>query len=243
LTWLIACERSGIVRDAMIAAGYDAISCDIFPTRIPGPHLQGDVRKYLDRQWSGMIAHPDCTFLTNAGVRWLYKGGKRWIDQDGKRYENEIDPERWRLMEEACAFYLLLHEADHIPVRAIENPIMHEHAAEIIGHRADQFVHPWWFGSPFQKATGLKLINLPLLPKEREKSSYDPPPKQAVWLMAPSDDREELRSRTDVEVARAMAQYWGHLAGAGTPRQWEGVGGMHLSDPGSYKGAKGPNDV
>lgn len=238
MTWLIACERSGIVRDAMIEAGYDAVSCDLFPSRRPGPHIEGDVRKVLERQWSGMIAHPDCTFLTNAGVRWLYKDGKRWLEKDGERFENERDPERWRLMREACEFYLLFCQADHIPVRAVENPIMHEYAAAIIGHRADQFVHPWWFGSPFQKATGLKLYGLPLLPKEREKSSYDPPPKQAVWLMGPSDEREEMRSRTDVQVGRAMAQYWGNLANAGTPRGWTGVGGMHLSDPMSFKGAK-----
>lgn len=229
MTWLIACERSGIVRDAMIAAGYDAISCDLFPSRRPGPHIQGDVRKVLEKNWSGMIAHPDCTFLTNAGVRWLYQGGRK---------ENGRDPERWKNMKEACDFYLLLCNADHIPVRAVENPIMHEYAAEIIGHRADQFVHPWWFGSPFQKATGFKLYNLPKLPKEREKSSYDPAPRQEVWLMGPSDKREELRSRTDLQVGRAMAQYWGHLAGAGTPRGWTGVGGMHLSDPNSFKGAK-----
>lgn len=218
MTWLIACERSGIVRDAMIAAGYDAVSCDLFPSRRPGPHIHGDVRKVLERQWSGMIAHPDCTFLTNAGVRWLYKDGKRWIEQDGARHENERNEERWQLMRAACDFYLLLCDADHIPVRGVENPIMHEHAAEIIGHRADQFVHPWWFGSPFQKATGLRLIGLPPLPKEREKASYDPPPKQEVWLMGPSDDREEMRSRTDAQVARAMAQYWGHIAGAPKPR-------------------------
>lgn len=231
-TWLIACERSGVVRDAMIALGYKAISCDLYPSRRPGPHLQMDVRRVLERQWGGMIAHPDCTFLTNAGVRWLYKGGRK---------ENGPDPDRWRSMEEACEFYNLFCQADHIPLRAVENPIMHEYAADIIGHRADQFVHPWWFGSPFQKATGLRLYGLPKLPREREKSSYDPAPKQEVWLMGPSEDREEKRSKTDDQVGRAMAQYWGHLIGR-PPLSWM-PGGMHLSDPNSFKGAKGPMDT
>jgi len=77
-----------------------------------------------------------------------------------------------------------------------------------MGRRATQYVHPWWFGSPFQKATGLWLTGLQPLPRECRKSSVGEI-KQAVWLMGPSPDREEKRSRTDPQVARAMAQYWG----------------------------------
>ncbi len=194
-TWLIACERSGRIRDAMLAQGHKAISCDTKPTRSPGPHLQCDVREILHWPWPGMIAHPVCRYLTNAGVRWLIER-----------------PERWQLMVEGAEFYKLFSEAHHIPLRAVENPIMHKYAAELIGHRADQFVHPWWFGSPFQKATGFKLYGLPRLPCERAKWSY-PHIEQAVWKMGPSEDREEKRSETDIQVARAVAQYWGPLLG------------------------------
>lgn len=148
-----------------------------------------------------MIAHPVCRIMANSGVRWLYKNGRK---ADG------IEPQRWRDLEIAVAFYRLFCDASHIPLRAVENPIMHEYAASLVGHRADQFVHPWWFGSPFQKATGLKLYGLPLLPQERAKSSYALGEiRQDAWLMGPSDDREEKRSQTDPQVARAMAQYWG----------------------------------
>jgi hypothetical protein len=194
---LVACERSGIVRDALIAAGHNAISCDLHPSRAPGPHLQCDVRRVLHRPWDGMVAHPVCRYLTNAGVRWLHS-----------------DPDRWPLMEKAAAFFRMLDsgpEVQHIPRRAVENPIMHEYAAAIIGRRADQFVHPWWFGSPFQKATGFHLTGLKPLPREYERAWYAGrgiPIKQAVWLMGPSEDREEKRSQTDPQVARAIAQYW-----------------------------------
>lgn len=196
MKWLIACECSGIVRDAFIAAGHQAISCDLKPTQRPGPHLQCDVRQVLHYPWDGMIAHPVCKYLTNAGVRWLHS-----------------DPSRWDHMQRGAAFFRMLDsgkEVRHIPRRAIENPVMHQYAAELIGRRADQFVHPWWFGSPFQKATGFHLTGLRELPQERRKDSYAVGEiKQAVWLMGPSEDREEKRSQTDPQVARAMAQYWG----------------------------------
>ena len=77
---LVACEYSGIVRDAFAAKGHDAWSCDILPTESPGNHYQGDVLEYLDKGWDLMIAHPPCTYLSNVGVRWLYKNGK--LDKD-----------------------------------------------------------------------------------------------------------------------------------------------------------------
>jgi len=156
-TWLIACECSGRIRDAMLARGIRAISCDIKPTRAPGPHLQCDVREILHWPWPGMIAHPVCRYLANSGSKWLYVGGQK---------ANGMDFARWELMRQGAEFYKLFADAEHIPLRAIENPIMHEHAAALVGHRATQFVHPWWFGSPFQKATGFKLYGLEELPCE-----------------------------------------------------------------------------
>jgi hypothetical protein len=202
---LVACERSGILRDALIAAGHNAISCDLHPSRKPGPHLQCDVRLVLHKPWDGLISHATCRYLTNAGVKHLYKNGRK---------ENGPDPERWHSMREAAEFFRMLEsgpEVQHIPLRAAENPIMHYYAAEIVGRRADQFVHPWWFGSPFQKATGFHLTGLPPLPQEFTRDWYikrDIPIRQAVWLMGPSEDREEKRSQTDPQVARAIAQYW-----------------------------------
>lgn len=194
---LIACERSGILRDALIAAGHNAISCDLKPSRRPGPHLECDVRLVLAWNWDSMVSHATCRYMTNAGVRWLHER-----------------PERWALMEEGAEFFKMLDsgpEVQHIPLRAAENPIMHKYAAAIVGRRADQFVHPWWFGSPFQKATGFHLHGLDPLPQEYTKAWYAErgiPIKQAVWLMGPSEDREEKRSETDPQVARAIARYW-----------------------------------
>jgi len=117
-------------------------------------------------------------------------------------------------MREGAGFFRMLDsgpEVQHIPLRAIENPIMHGYAANIVGRRADQFVHPWWFGSPFQKATGFHLTGLPPLPQEFTKAWYAErgiPITQKVWLMPPGPDREEKRSETDPQVARAIAQYW-----------------------------------
>lgn len=203
MKWLVACERSGIVRDALRAVGQEAYSCDTFPSRRPSPyHLQCRVEQILHYPWDGLIAHPVCRVMTNSGVRWLYLGGRK---------ENGIDTARWQELESAVAFYKLFCEATHIPRRAVENPIMHEYAAAMVGHRATQFVHPWWFGSPFQKATGLKLYGLPELPQEFARQWYadrNIPIEQKVWRMTPGPDREELRSETDPQVARAMAQYW-----------------------------------
>lgn len=202
MKWLVACERSGIVRDALRALGQEAWSCDLFPSRRPSAyHLQCPVQHVLHYPWDGLIAHPVCRIMANSGVRWLYIDGRK---------ENGPDPQRWRELEAAVAFYKLFCDAVHIPKRAVENPIMHEYAAALVGHRADQFIHPWWFGSPFQKATGFKLYGLPKLPQERRKDSYAQGEiKQNAWRMPPGPDREEKRSETDPQVARAIAQYWG----------------------------------
>lgn len=144
-----------------------------------------------------MIAHPVCKFLTNSGVRWLHSNPARWDD-----------------MRRAATFFKMLDsgkEVQHIPRRAVENPIMHQYAAELVGRRADQFVHPWWFGSPFQKATGFHLTGLKPLPQEFTKAWHADRGisiVQKVWRMAPGPDREEKRSETDPEVARAITQYW-----------------------------------
>lgn len=77
---LVACEFSGIVRDAFLERGHDAVSCDILPTESPGPHYEGDVLEILDDGWDLMVAHPPCTYLANSGVSWLYRKDERWQD-------------------------------------------------------------------------------------------------------------------------------------------------------------------
>ena len=134
---LVACECSGAFRDELIALGHDAISCDLKPTRKPGPHYQGDVRDILYEPWDMLIAHPVCKYLTNAGVRWLYER-----------------PERWELMRQGVDFFMLFENAKHIPKRAIEKPIMHGHALKLIGRKATQFIQPCGLEIPFQKLPG-----------------------------------------------------------------------------------------
>ena len=131
---LVACEYSGRVRDAFIAAGHDAMSCDLLPTEAPGPHHQGDICDIIDNGWDLMIAHPPCTRLTNAGVRWLH------IPPPGRTLA-----EMWVDLEKAAEFYKFLRDAK-IAKKAIENPIMHRYARERINPGVRQIVQPWWFG-------------------------------------------------------------------------------------------------
>jgi hypothetical protein len=141
---LVACEYSGRVRNALIMQGYDAVSCDLLPTESAGPHYQGDVFDIIDDGWDGMVAHPECTFLCNSGVKHLYLGGKK---------VNGIDPVRWRKMKAAAKFFRRLKDAN-IPVIVVENPIPHGYALELIGDYS-QITHPWQHGHLEQKATAL----------------------------------------------------------------------------------------
>jgi len=199
---LVVCEFSGIVRDAFIAAGHDAVSCDLLPSERPGPHIQGDVRNVLGQGWDLMIAHPPCTYLTNAGVRWLYG------DYGHKMAATSLVGEaRWEAMREGADLFRALLAAP-IPRIAVENPIMHEHAVKEIGRKQDQVIQPWMFGDPVQKAVALWLVGLPVLlaegPIEMERH-------QLVHRMAPSPTRAKDRSRFFPGIARAMAAQWGSL--------------------------------
>ena len=183
---LIACEYSGIVRDAFIRAGHDAMSCDILPTESPGPHYQGDVRDVLAEQWDMIIAHPPCTRLTNAGVRWLH--------------ERNL----WDELNEACRFFNLFmeHPCEKI---AVENPIPHKYAVARIGRKPDQIVQPWQFGHGETKAVGLWLKNLPKLIPTNIVEGREP----RVHMMPPGPDRAKMRSRFFEGIADAMAAQWG----------------------------------
>lgn len=221
---LIACESSGRVRDAFIRAGHWAMSCDLLPTESPGPHYQGDVRDVLEDGWDLMVAHPTCTRLTNSGVRWLIEPPKKlavWQYPAAvvEAYDAMTRDERlafmWDELKKGAEFYKLLRDAP-IPRKAIENPIMHCHARDLIQPGPRQVVQPWWFGDPAFKATGFELIGLPQLVATARLT----PPKSGtaehkawsqVHLASPGPNRWRDRSRTYPGLAEAMARQWGNV--------------------------------
>lgn len=193
---LVACEYSGRVRDAFIARGHDAMSCDLLPTDVAGPHHQGDVFDLDLSEFDLMVAHPPCTYLTNAGVTWLHR-----------------DPDRWAKLDDGAAFFKRLLEAP-IPRICVENLIMHKYAKERIGGvKQSQVVQPWMFGHMEQKATCLWLKGLPLLqPTNNVKAEMLALPdnqRQRLHYLPPSADRWKLRSTTYQGIADAMAAQWG----------------------------------
>ena len=191
---LIACEYSGTVRDAFIARGHDAMSCDLLPTDAPGPHYQGDVRDILGDGWDLMIAHPPCTYLSVSGMHWTTRGLR--------------DP---KLTEDALEFVQLLMDAP-IPRIALENPV------SIISTRIrkpDQIVHPWQFGHDASKRTCLWLKNLPpLVPTDvlpgGAKARRANQTASGQNRLGPSPDRWKIRSATYQGIADAMADQWGN---------------------------------
>jgi hypothetical protein len=183
---LIACEFSGIVRDAFIARGHDAVSCDLLPTEKPGPHYQMDVMdviysKVFNADFDLMIAHPPCTYLCVSGARWFAT----------KRDEQTA----------AIAFFMQLWYSD-IPKIAIENPIG---IMSTRFRKPDQIIQPWMFGHGETKATCLWLKGLPLLKPTNIVSGRE----NRIHKMPPSKDRGHLRSITYQGIADAMADQWG----------------------------------
>src|SRR6056297_904353 len=139
---LIACEYSGRVRDAFIALGHDAVSCDLLPSESPGPHIQGDVRELLREPWDLVIAHPPCTYLANSGVRWRVERGE------------------WEQIAEAAEFFRACLGAN-APCVAVENPVMHRYGREAVGRGPNFTVQPWQFGDPLRKRTCFWVRGLP----------------------------------------------------------------------------------
>jgi len=178
---LVACEFSGVVRDAFLRRGHDAKSCDLLPTESPGPHYQGDVRDILNNGWDLMIAHPPCTYLAVSGARWF--------------------KQRQKEQAEALDFVRLLLDAP-IPKIALENPI------SVIStkiRKPNQIIQPCMFGHPETKATCLWLKDLPPLKPTNIVEGRE----GRVWKEPPSPDRWKNRSRTLQGVANAMAEQWG----------------------------------
>lgn len=202
---LIACEYSGVVRDAFRELGHDAISCDLLPTDVDGPHYQGDVFDIIDDGWDLMIAHPPCTYLSNSGVRWLWEKGK-----DGCPTDRALN--RWPAMVAGATFFRRLLHAP-IPRIAVENPTMHGYAVAIVGEKATQTIHPWQHGHTQTKATGLWIRGLPPLVEthnvKAEMLSLSYAERSMIHYASPGVDRWKLRSTTFSGIAKAMAEQWG----------------------------------
>lgn len=177
---LVACEFSGVVRDAFRRRNHDAVSCDLLPTDVPGPHIQGDVLQVLNDGWDMMIAHPPCTHLAVSGARWF----------KNKQQEQTL----------ALDFVRSLLAAPILRI-AVENPI------SIISSRIrkpDQIIQPWQFGHGEVKATCLWLKNLPPLVPTKIVEGRE----AKVHKMPPSADRWKKRSVTYAGIADAMASQW-----------------------------------
>ena len=178
---LVACEYSGRVRDAFRSKGHEAVSCDLLPTDVPGPHYQGPVEEILSDGWDLMVAHPPCTHLAVSGARWF------------KDKEQE--------QRQALDFVRLLFGA---PVNkiALENPV-----SIISSHirKPDQIIQPWQFGHGETKKTCLWLKNLSPLKATKIVDGRE----NRIHRMAPSADRWKLRSMTYQGIADAMADQWG----------------------------------
>jgi hypothetical protein len=180
---LIACEFSGVVREAFKAKGHDVWSCDLLPTEIPGNHIQQDVLEILNDGWDMMIAFPPCTHLAVSGAAWFLQKRK-----DGRQQEG-ID------------FFMKIINAN-IDRIAVENPIG---IMSTIYRKPDQIIQPWMFGHGETKATCLWLKNLPkLMPTNIVEGR-----EQRLHRLPPSPDRWKKRSRTFHGIANAMAEQWG----------------------------------
>jgi hypothetical protein len=189
---LIACEYSGTVRDAFAAKGHDAWSCDILPTESKGNHFQGDVLEHLDKGWDMMIAHPPCTYLSNAGARFLYPKGI-------------LNEERYKKGLEAKKFFMALYNAP-IKYICVENPISSK-IFDLPKH--SQTIQPYEYGHPFSKATRLWLKNLPLLQPSNKIKFKESTKIPGNWFNKGGKDRQKNRSKFFNGFAEAMADQWG----------------------------------
>lgn len=190
---LIACEFSGVVRDAFIAKGHNAISCDLLDTERPGPHFMHDVLDIIECfKWDLIIAHPPCTYLSNAGARFLYPKGI-------------LNNERLDTGLEAKEFFMMLYNADADKI-CIENPV----PSTVYGlPKYTQTIQPYWFGHPMQKKTCLWLKGLPELVATDMLNKPESTKVPGNWFNHGGLERQKNRARTFQGIADAMAEQWG----------------------------------
>lgn len=200
---LVACEFSGIVREAFRKRGHDAWSCDLLPTEIPGQHIQGDVLELLGEGWDLMIAHPPCTYLSNAGACWLFRGKK-------------LNEDRYALGIKAKEFFMKFINAP-IPLIAVENPVP---SSIYKLPKYSQIIQPFQFGQPYSKKTCLWLKGLPNLQptkiiteniiqwvnggsKKADGTHRSPNARASTFRDS------KTKSKTFQGIADAMAEQWG----------------------------------
>jgi len=200
---LVACEESQAVTIELRKLGHEAYSADILDCSGGHPewHIKGDVIGILDNEWDMMIAHPPCTRLANSGRRWLHNPPK-----------NKTMVQMWSDFFKGVEFYKELLSAP-IPKIAIENPVMHDHARELIQKSTRSIVQPWWFGDKAFKATGFELIGLdPLVATNKLTPPKPGTDEHKEWSgihrMSPGPERAKLRSKTFPGIAKAMAEQW-----------------------------------
>jgi len=193
---LIACEYSGIVRDAFIRQGHDAMSCDLLPTDSPGPHYQGDIFDLLTCEYDLIIAHPPCTALAVSGNAWYGEGQPK--------YNERLKACEWtKKLWDACTAVS--------PRVCFENPV--GVLSRLAGFKKPSYVQPYQFGHTEQKKTGLYLHGLePLKPTNNVYDEMMKLPKnerERLHYLPPSADRWKIRSTTYKGIAEAMATQWG----------------------------------
>lgn len=206
---LIGCETSGIVRDAFLARGHDAWSCDILPAdTATNRHIRGDIRDVMmAEEWDLAVMHPPCTRLCNSGVRWLSAPppGRSLADM-------------WSELDDGAALFSAVWNVPHIPCIAVENPVMHRHAkARIQNYQPpSQTVQPWQFATDQdgpdneRKRTCFWLRNLvPLKPTGTLDGTTA---RDSVHKASPGADRWKERSKFFPGIAAAMAAQWGDHA-------------------------------
>ncbi len=185
---LIACEYSGVVRDAFLRGGHEAMSCDILETESHGPHYKGDLFDVIDYPFDLMIAHPPCTHLSVSGSRHFAEK-----KMDGRQ-------------QAAVSFFMrIVRQSAHILKVAIENPVC---IMSSLYRKPDQIIQPWQYGHGETKATCLWLKGLPLLLPTNVVEGRE----ARIHHMPPSADRWKERSRTFHGIADAMADQWGKPA-------------------------------
>lgn len=201
---LIACEFSGVVRNTFRKKGHEAYSCDILDSDDGSKyHIKDDVLNHLDKEWDLLIAHPPCTYLTVTGNKWFKpEFADRFPGRDKQRVE-------------AVDFFMRFANCK-IPRICIENPVG---IISTVWRKPDQYVHPYQFGDPHSKKTGLWLKNLPLLKPtkivEPEFYVYKDGRRDPIWhvetMKLPAHERMKARSKTFQGIANAMADQWGDL--------------------------------
>lgn len=218
---LITHERSQEVTKAFRARGFKFFSNDLEECYGGHPewHIQDDCfhamgRDFISLEFLG--CHPECTYLTKAGIRWLVSRRQRLGYEWSEKYQVFINKQRWeKMINAAIHFRSCLSFVNSVGKGYVENPVMHRFALEIIGVAPTQIIQPWQFGDPYTKTTCLWLVNLPPLKPtqvvDKGEMLRGKNGTHAKWshFLQPGEERKKQRSKTFPGPAQAMAEQWG----------------------------------